>query len=87
MWGKYTSYADIASGCLLLLLPSADCINVIITSVEVTGRVSESLLSELLVMFSSFLCMSVGSTGRARSVYHWTKRTSCKCLSPSPYAP
>lgn len=40
-----------------------------------------SILSCHDSFFLSFF-LSIGSTRRARSFYHWTKRTSCKCLHP-----
>lgn len=78
--GMLTWLVDVCF-CYYLQLTASMCWTALITSVEVTGSVSESLLClNFLVMFSSCLCMSVGSTGWARSVYHWTKRTSCKCV-------
>lgn len=59
------------------------CCTSLIISVEVTGKASGiPSLSYLFVMLLCFLSfyLSIGSTRRARSVYHWTKRTSCKCL-------
>ena len=51
----------------------------LILSVEVTWKASGTpSLSYLFILFSFYL--SIGSARRARSVYHWTKRTSCKCL-------